>query len=482
MIPQNIDFKTKNNTNSSKQIRVEKDLLGEVEIFKDAYYGIQTWRATQNFRLSGVPLNHFPKLIRALAMVKSAAASANCELGDLSPEKADAIINACNDIEKGKYHEHFIVDMIQGGAGTSTNMNANEVIANIALTYLDKPIGDYKSLHPNNDVNMSQSTNDVYPSAVRLAILLTHSDLLEAIQSLKQSLLQKANDFKHIIKMGRTQLQDAVPMTVGQEFNSWASTIDEDVALISALSEKILEINLGGTAIGTGINSDPRYGKIAIQKLAEISGFNFRQSIDLVEASSDMGAFVLFSSLLKRLALKLSKISNDLRLLSMGPRAGLNEINLPPQQPGSSIMPGKINPVIPEAMSQVAYQIVGNDVAISMAAEAGQLQLNAMEPLITYNILESIRLLSRAMEMLEKRCIDGITINEARCREMVDNSIGIITALNPYIGYENSSRIAKEALEKNCSVIDLVSKEGLLKQDQILEILDPRNMILTKSK
>lgn len=470
-------FKTKVNTDSNKQTRIEKDLLGEAEIPKDAYYGIQTWRAKQNFKLSGIPLNHYPKLIRALAMVKSAAAHANCELGDLSAEKADAIIDACTVIENGEYHKQFIVDMIQGGAGTSTNMNANEVITNVALRYLGKPIGDYKSLHPNNDVNMSQSTNDVYPSAVRLAILLTHSDLLEAIQSLKYSIILKADEFKNIIKMGRTQLQDAVPMTVGQEFNSWASTLDEDVALISALSEKMLEINLGGTAIGTGINSDPRYGKKAIKRLAEISGFNFRQSIDLVEASSDMGAFVLFSSLLKRLALKLSKISNDLRLLSMGPRAGLNEINLPPQQPGSSIMPGKINPVIPEAMSQVAYQIVGNDVAISMAAEAGQLQLNAMEPLIAYNILESIQLLSRAMNMLEERCIKGITVNEGRCREMVDNSIGIITALNPYIGYENSSRIAKEALAKNCSILELVQEEGLLEKEQIEQILNPQNMI-----
>ena len=480
MITPKTILKTESIYNSNELTRIEKDLLGEANIPKNAYYGIQTWRATQNFKLSGVPLRHYPKLIRALAMVKSASAHANCELGDLSPKKADAIIKACNDIESGKYHDQFVVDMIQGGAGTSTNMNANEVITNVALEYLGEPKGNYKALHPNNDVNMSQSTNDVYPSAVRLAILLTHSDLLDAIQSLKQSFLTKALEFKDIIKMGRTQLQDAVPMTVGQEFTSWASTIDEDIELISSLSEKMLEINLGGTAIGTGINSDPRYGKKAIRELSKITSLNFRQSKDLVEASSDMGAFVLFSSLLKRLALKLSKISNDLRLLSMGPRAGLNEMNLPPQQPGSSIMPGKINPVIPEAMSQVAYQIVGNDVAISMAAEAGQLQLNAMEPLIAYNILSSIRLLSRAMSMLEERCINGITINERRCREMVDNSIGIITALNPYIGYENSSRIAKAALAQDCSILELIENEGLLEKEQIEEILNPKNMIISQ--
>lgn len=460
--------------------RIEKDFLGETRIPEKAYYGIQTWRASQNFKLSGVLINHYPKLIRALAMVKSAAAKTNCELGDLPAEKAEAIIKACKDLDDGKYHEQFIVDMVQGGAGTSTNMNANEVIANVALEYLGEPLGNYKALHPNNDVNMSQSTNDVYPSAVRLAILLTQDELLDTTESLKQSFLSKADEFKDILKMGRTQLQDAVPMTVGQEFTSWATTINEDIDLIKMLSKKMMEINLGGTAIGTGINSDPRFGKKAIKNLSEISGFNFQQSTDLVEASSDMGIFVLFSSLLKRLALKLSKISNDLRLLSMGPRAGLSEINLPSQQPGSSIMPGKINPVIPEAMSQVAYQIVGNDVAISMAAEAGQLQLNAMEPMIANNIFNSIRLLSRAMRMLEERCIDGITINKDRCQEMVNNSIGIITALNPYIGYENSSRIAKTALEKNCSVLELVESEGLLEASQIRKILDPKNMIISQ--
>jgi aspartate ammonia-lyase len=462
------------------ETRIEKDLLGEASIPSEAYYGVQTWRAAKNFKLTGVPLNHFPKLVCALAMVKMAAARANYKLGNLTAEKADAIIQACKEVIDGKYHEEFIVDMIQGGAGTSTNMNINEVIANIALGYLGKPLGSYKELHPNNDVNMSQSTNDAYPTAVRLSILLSHDELVESLRSLIQSFSKKAKEFSDVIKMGRTQLQDAVPMTVGQEFASWATTLDEDVLLITGLSDKMKEINLGGTAIGTGINTNPRYGKMAIAELSEITGIFFTQATDLVEASSDMGAFVLFSSILKRLAIKLSKISNDLRLLSMGPRAGLNEINLPPQQPGSSIMPGKINPVIPEAVNQVAYQIIGNDMAITMAAESGQLQLNAMEPLITYNVLNSIRLLSRAMSMMEDLCINDISVNEDNCRHMVDNSIGIITALNPYIGYENSSRIAKQALEQNCSVIDIVKREGLLDEDQLEKIMEPNSMIVSQ--
>ncbi|MGH1440221.1 MAG: aspartate ammonia-lyase [Cellvibrionaceae bacterium] len=457
--------------------RIEKDLLGEASIPKDVYYGIQTWRAEQNFKLTSVPLHHFPKFVRALAMVKLAAAKANHQLGNLEDKKADAITKACIDITNGKFHDQFIVDMIQGGAGTSTNMNANEVIANIGLEYMGKSLGDYSHLHPNNDINLSQSTNDAYPTSVRLAILLSHIDLVSALRSLKEAFSEKSLEFKDIIKMGRTQLQDAVPMTVGQEFASWATTLEEDISLIMGLSEKMMEVNLGGTAIGTGINSDPRYGKIAIAELSELSGFPFVQATDLVEASSDMGVFVLFSSMLKRLALKLSKISNDLRLLSMGPRAGLNEFNLPPRQPGSSIMPGKINPVIPEAMNQVAYQVMGNDLAVCMAAEAGQLQLNAMEPLIAYNCLESIRILSRAMLMLKEHCIDGISVNAEKCEAMVNNSIGIVTALNPHIGYENSTRIAKQALEENCSVIALVKKEGLLSEEKIRMILNPQNMI-----
>ncbi len=410
-------------------------------------------------------------------MVKQAAARANCQLGFLDQEPADAIEQACRLITGGEFHDAFIVDMIQGGAGTSTNMNANEVIANVALELSGHSKGDYQHLHPNNHVNMSQSTNDAYPTAVRLAILLSHGNLVSRLTSLQTSLIAKAEEFSDILKMGRTQLQDAVPMTLGQEFNSWASTLGEDIQRIAGLAELLTEVNLGGTAIGTGINADKRYGKLAVSELAKISGYPLIQATDLVEASSDMGAFVLFSSMLKRLAIKLSKIANDLRLLSMGPRAGLNEINLPPQQPGSSIMPGKINPVIPEAVNQVAYQVMGNDLAVCMAAEAGQLQLNAMEPLIAFNVLESIRLLSQAMPMLEERCIAGITANREHCRHLVDNSIGVVTALNPHIGYENATRIARQALHSGASVVDLVREEALLSDSQLAEILKPENMI-----
>lgn len=457
--------------------RREKDLLGEAWVSNDDYFGIQTQRAKDNFDLSGIPLNHFPQLVEALAMVKLACAKANHSLGLLDETKLSAIEAAVNLILKGEYHDQFIVDMIQGGAGTSTNMNANEVIANIGLEQLGHAKGEYKHLHPNNDVNMSQSTNDAYPTAVRLSILLKHGDLVKALTSLRDAFAAKGEEFADIIKMGRTQLQDAVPMTLGQEFHSFASTLNEDIERISGLSGLLKEINLGGTAIGTGINTDPEYSRLAVGYLSEISGFEFKRASDLVEASSDMGAFVLFSGMLKRQAVKLSKISNDLRMLSMGPRCGLAEINLPAQQPGSSIMPGKINPVIPEAMNQVAYQVIGNDLALTMGAEAGQLQLNAMEPMIAYNILESIRMLTQAMNMLKNRCVRGITANVERCQELVDHSIGIVTAVVPYIGYENSTRIAKTALETNRGVLELIREEGLMSEEALTEVLQPTNMI-----
>ncbi|MBU2965356.1 aspartate ammonia-lyase [Amphritea sp. 2_MG-2023] len=457
--------------------RREKDLLGEALVPSDTYYGIQTQRAQKNFDLSGVHISHFPQLVEALALVKLACAKANNSLGLLDDIKTSAIEKAVKKILAGEYHDQFVVDMIQGGAGTSTNMNANEVIANIALEQMGHAKGEYRYLHPNNDVNMSQSTNDAYPTAVRLSILLKHGVLVKALASLRDAFAAKGDEFADVIKMGRTQLQDAVPMTLGQEFKSFASTLSEDIDRIAGLSELLKEINLGGTAIGTGINTDPEYAKLAVNYLSEISGFEFKRASDLVEASSDMGAFVLFSGMLKRLAVKLSKISNDLRLLSMGPRCGLSEINLPAQQPGSSIMPGKINPVIPEAMNQVAYQVIGNDLAVTMGAEAGQLQLNAMEPLITYNILESIRMLTQAMDMLKNRCVRGITANRDRCQELVDQSIGIITAVVPYIGYENSTRIAKAALESGRGVLELIREEELMSEDALQNILKPSNMI-----
>lgn len=458
--------------------RLEKDLLGTLEVPAEAYYGIQTLRAVNNFRLSGVTLSHYPKLVVALAMVKQAAAEANYRLGYLPGDKYEAIVMACTKIINGEYHDQFVVDMIQGGAGTSTNMNANEVIANVALEILGRGKGEYKYLHPNNDVNMAQSTNDAYPTAIRLGLLLGHDTLLSSLESLIESLSGKAVEFASVLKMGRTQLQDAVPMTLGQEFRAFATTLGEDLGKLKTIAPDLLtEVNLGGTAIGTGINADPGYQTLAVRSLAEISGQPLKPAADLIEATSDMGAFVLFSGMLKRLAVKLSKICNDLRLLSSGPRTGINEINLPARQPGSSIMPGKVNPVIPEAVNQVAFEVIGNDLALTLAAEGGQLQLNVMEPLIAYKIFDSIRLLKRAMDMLREHCIDGITANVDRCRELVEHSIGLVTALNPYIGYENSTRIARMALETGRGVLELVREENLLDEMTLADILRPENMI-----
>jgi aspartate ammonia-lyase len=447
---------------SAASFRTEKDLLGVLEVPAQAYYGIQTLRAVNNFRLSGVPISHYPKLVVGLAMVKQAAADANRELGHLSEAKHAAISEACARLIRGDFHEEFVVDMIQGGAGTSTNMNANEVIANIALEAMGHQKGEYQYLHPNNDVNMAQSTNDAYPTAIRLGLLLGHDALLASLDSLIQSFAAKGEEFSHVLKMGRTQLQDAVPMTLGQEFRAFATTLGEDLARLKTLAPELLtEVNLGGTAIGTGINADPRYQHLAVQRLATISGHPLVPAADLIEATSDMGAFVLFSGMLKRTAVKLSKIC----------------INLPARQPGSSIMPGKVNPVIPEAVNQVAFQIIGNDLALTIAAEGGQLQLNVMEPLIAFKIFDSIRLLQRAMDMLREHCITGITANEERCRELVEHSIGLVTALNPYIGYENATRIARIALESGRGVLELVREEGLLDDAMLADILRPENMI-----
>ncbi len=458
--------------------RIEKDLLGTLEVPADAYYGIQTLRAVNNFRLSGVPLAHYPKLVVALAMVKQAAADANRELGHLSDAKHLAISQACAQLIRGDFHDQFVVDMIQGGAGTSTNMNANEVIANLALESMGFAKGEYRHLHPNNDVNMAQSTNDAYPTAIRLGLLLGHDTLLASLDSLVQAFAGKGAEFAHVLKMGRTQLQDAVPMTLGQEFRAFATTLGEDLEHLRLIAPQLLvEVNLGGTAIGTGINADPSYQALAVARLATISGHSLKPAADLIEATSDMGAFVTFSSMLKRLAVKLSKICNDLRLLSSGPRTGINEINLPPRQPGSSIMPGKVNPVIPEAVNQVAFEVIGNDMALTIAAEAGQLQLNVMEPLIAYKLFDSIGLLQRAMDMLREHCITGITANEDRCRQLMESSIGLITALNPYIGYENATRIAGQALLSGRGVLELVREEHLLDDATLDDILRPENMI-----
>ncbi|MCM5703041.1 aspartate ammonia-lyase [Larsenimonas salina] len=463
--------------------RLEKDLLGEKDVPREAYYGIQTLRAVENFNLTGVPLSHYPKFVVALAMVKHAAADANHRLGYLDDTKHGAITQACQKLIDGEFHEQFVVDMIQGGAGTSTNMNANEVIANIGLECLGHERGAYHYLHPNNDVNMAQSTNDAYPTAIRVGLLLGHQSLLDSLSELCDALGRKGDEFASVLKMGRTQLQDAVPMTLGQEFHAFANTLREDLQHLERMAPELLvEVNLGGTAIGTGINADPAYQRLAVERLAEISGMPLRPALDLIEATSDMGAFVLISGMLKRLAVKLSKICNDLRLLSSGPRTGLNEINLPARQPGSSIMPGKVNPVIPEAVNQVAFDVIGNDLAVTMAAEGGQLQLNVMEPLIAYRTFDSVRLLSRAMTMLRAHCIEGIVANEAHCRSQVEHSIGLITALNPYIGYENATRIAREALESGRGVLELVREERLLDEAVLADILRPENMIAPRLK
>jgi aspartate ammonia-lyase len=461
--------------------RLEHDLIGEMAIPADCYYGIQTLRAVRNFEITGVPISSVPELIQCLAYVKKAAVLANVELGVLSPPVGKAVASACDELIEGKLLDQFVVDMIQGGAGTSTNMNANEVIANRALEIMGHEKGRYDIIHPLNHVNCSQSTNDVYPTAVRLTLLIKLTKLMDDMKALQQSFVTKAMEFFDVIKMGRTQLQDAVPMTLGQEFSAYATTIGEDVLRVREVRELLLEINLGATAIGTGINAPPEYTRVVTEQLKNFTGMPVMTSANLIEATWDTGAYVQVSSVLKRVAVKLSKICNDLRLLSSGPRAGLNEINLPAVQPGSSIMPGKVNPVIPEVVNQVAYEVIGNDVTISFAAEAGQLELNAMEPVIAYNLFRSIHMLRMACRVLAEKCVDGITANKERCRRMVENSIGIVTALNPIIGYERSTALAKESMETDRSIYDLVLEKGFLTRDALDEVLAPENMTRPRS-
>ncbi|MDH0710624.1 aspartate ammonia-lyase [Acinetobacter johnsonii] len=458
--------------------RVEKDLLGHKEIPAHCYYGVQTLRALENFNLSPNKLNQFPVFINALAMVKAACAEANFKLNKLEENKYNAIQYACEQIINYKYHDQFPIDMIQGGAGTSTNMNINEVLANIGLEHLDHLKGEYQYLHPNNDINMSQSTNDVYPTAIKVGLIFAIEQLNSPFQNLIQSFKNKSDEFSHILKMGRTQLQDAVPMTLGQEFGAFANTLQNDLNKLNDIMPSALSVvNLGGTAIGTGINTEVKYREYAIAALSEITQKQISSSPDLIEATSDMGDFVLLSSFLKRTATKLSKIANDLRLLSSGPRTGLNEIHLEPRQPGSSIMPGKVNPVIPEAMNLVCFQVIANDLAITLAAEAGQLQLNAMEPLIAFKLFESIDLLGKAMQMFQYKCIENIRANAEHCQANVDNSIGIITALNPYLGYETTTRIAKQANETGQSVLALIKAENLLSDQLLADVLSIKNMV-----
>lgn len=458
-------------------MRTESDLLGELQIPETAYYGVQTQRAINNFKISNNYLSHYPEFVKALGVVKLGAAQANHELGILSKELFEAISFASNELIKGKYTEQFPIDMIQGGAGTSTNMNANEVIANIALEYLGKQKGDYQFCSPNDHVNLSQSTNDAYPSALKLALFNMNQPLVEALTKLYEAFDKKAKQFDHVIKMGRTQLQDAVPMTLGQEFEGFSNTLRKEVENLNRIATELLVVNMGATAIGTGLNAVPGYAQLCTAKIAEIMNEEVTLADNLVEATSDTSSFVDFSSALKRLCVKLSKICNDLRLLTSGPRTGLFEINLPPKQPGSSIMPGKVNPVIPEVVNQVCFKVIGNDTAVTMAAEAGQLQLNVMEPVIGFSIMESIQYLKNAMDTLRIECVDGITANVEHLKNEVQNSIGIVTALNPYIGYKASTKIAKEALETGASVYQLVLDHGLLSKERLDEILDPKNML-----
>jgi aspartate ammonia-lyase len=457
-------------------VRREHDSLGDRDVPNHAYYGVQTVRAKENFPFSGIHVGHYEHFVRALAFVKKAAALANAELGVLDRKIADAIAKACDEILTGKLHDQFIVDMIQGGAGTSTNMCANEVIANRALEILGHAKGEYQFCHPNDHVNCSQSTNDAYPTAIKLGVWFTLRDTLGALRELKAALEAKAKAFSDVLKMGRTENQDAVPMTLGQEFSAYAVMIDDGIRHLEHAGNELLETNMGATAIGTGLNSPAGYAPLCTNKLAEISGAPVRLAANLVEATQDSGEFALMSSTMKTAAVQLSKICNDLRWLSSGPRCGLYEIRLPAMQPGSSIMPGKVNPVVPEVVSQICFQIIGNDVTISMASEASELELNMAEPIIAFNLFFGLTLLRNAAIVLASRCIAGIEPNRERCRDYVQNSIGLVTALNPVLGYEKSAAIAKEALKTGGSVYDLVIAKGWLSKEKLDELLKPENM------
>jgi aspartate ammonia-lyase len=457
-------------------MRTEHDLLGEKTIPDDVYYGVQTARALENFHISGVPVSQYPDLIRALAMVKLAAARANYECKQFPKAILRAIEGACQEIIEGHLHDQFKVDLIQGGAGTSTNMAANEVIANRALEFMGFSRGEYEHCDPHNHVNCSQSTNDAYPTALHLAVFLLNGKLLAELRKLVAAFHQKGNEFADVIKMGRTQLQDAVPMTLGQEFHAFGESLDNEIFALERIETVLYEVNMGGSAIGTGLNTPEGYAQRCADHLAKITGKPIRLAVDLVEATQDTQPFVLFSSALKSLAIKLSKICNDLRLLSSGPRAGLGEINLPAMQPGSSIMPGKVNPVIPEVVNQVCFKAIANDLAVTLAAEAGQLQLNVMEPVIAYCILESQTMFMNAADSLRRNCVEGITANQSVCRRYVEHSIGVVTALNPLLGYETASELAAEALKTGTGIVELVRKRKLLSEEEIRTVLDPRSM------
>ena len=454
--------------------RVEHDSIGEKQVPIDAYYGVQTLRAAENFFITGLKMH--PELINSIAQIKKAAAITNFEVGRLDKKRADAIVQACDEIISGKLHDDFIVDPIQGGAGTSLNMNANEVIANRAIEILGGKKGDYSVVNPNDHVNYGQSTNDVFPSCGRLTALKLLYKAQGELERLYDVLMQKSKEFDHVIKMGRTQLQDAVPIRLGQEFRAYATAIRRDINRFDRAKEEMRSLNLGGTAIGTGLNADVQYLQRVVRNIALISGLELVQAYDLIDATQNLDGYVACSGITKSCAVNLSKMCNDLRLMSSGPRTGLGEINLPPKQNGSSIMPGKVNPVIPEVVNQVAFSAIGNDMTIAMAAEAGQLELNAFEPIIFYKLFQNIETIACAVRTLVDNCISGITVNEEHCRDMVENSVGIITAICPYVGYEKAACVAKEAIRTGCSVRELVVNQGLLTNEELDIILDPFSM------
>ena len=459
------------------QFRTESDLIGAREVPECALYGVQTLRGIENFEISKFHLNEYPLFIKGLAITKMAAARANHELGLLSDAQAAAIEQACQELLDGKHHEQFPVDMIQGGAGTTTNMNANEVIANRALEIMGHKRGEYQFCSPNDHVNCAQSTNDAYPCAIHLGMYFTHLRFIEHFRVMIEAFRKKAEEFKSIIKLGRTQLQDAVPMTLGQTFSGFASILNDEIKHLDEAAADFLTVNMGATAIGTGICAEPGYSELCIKALREITGWDIKIADDLVGATSDTSCLVGYASALKRVAVKMNKICNDLRLLASGPRFGLGEFNLPAMQPGSSIMPGKVNPVIPEVMNQICYKVIGNELCVTMAGDAAQMELNAMEPVMAQCDFESVDLMINGFETLRKRCVEGITPNIERCRKEVHESIGVVTALNPVIGYKNSTKIAKEALETGRSVYDLVLEHGILNKEELDTILAPENMI-----
>ena len=458
--------------------RIESDLIGTREIPSEDYYGIQSVRAIENFPITGIGLNRYPELVKYLGVIKKAAAIANGATGKISKEVSEAIVKACDDVIAGKYDNQFIVDVIQGGAGTSTNMNANEVIANIALEYMGHERGEYQYCSPNDHVNGSQSTNDAYPCATRLAIYAKHLQMLPVIDKFIESLDKKAVEFSSIIKMGRTQLQDAVPMTLGLTCKAFADGMRNERRHIEEAAKELLVVNMGATAIGTGICSTLSYREECFKALREITGWDVQLANDFVQATSDATSIMVYSGALRTMCTTICKICNDLRLMSSGPRCGLNEINLPKMQPGSSIMPGKVNPVMPEVMNQICYRVIGNDTCIMLGAQNAQLELNVMEPVMVYAALESIELLTNGFEVLRTLCIDGITANAEHCNEMVEHSIGIVTALVPVLGYKPCSNLAKESLATGKGVIELIREKGLLTEEQIKEFMNPKNMII----